>query len=302
VKTPRLLALGVLLSLTCFAASHAEEAPAPSRAPREALGALKLGNDRFVRNASAPVSLSQTRRALLAKGQAPFAMVLSCADSRVPPEHVFNVGLGELFVIRAAGEVVDRSIMASLEYGAEHLHIPMLVVLGHESCGAVKAVVDNAKVEGPNLEYMLNAIKAGSRRTSAEKAELRDAIMANVEQVINDALGGSKILRHAVQSGSMQVVGGYYELSSGKVLFSDPITSAPEPKTAPAHAEPVKRQPKAPAKAAKKRAPAAKSTALAVTPSPAIPEGVRVPWPTAPDGVLVAWPTPADQTLALRQP
>ena len=82
---------------------------------------LKSGNERFVKNASAAVSLGAPTREALAKGQHPFAMVLSCADSRVPPEYIFNVGLGDLFVIRAAGEVIDRSVMASLEYGAEHL-------------------------------------------------------------------------------------------------------------------------------------------------------------------------------------
>jgi carbonic anhydrase len=227
VKTSKLLVLGVVLSLTCLAATHAEEPPAPRPASRDALGLLKMGNDRFVRNASAPVSLSPLTRAALAKGQNPFAMVLSCADSRVPPEYVFNVGLGEIFVVRAAGEVVDKSLLASLEYGAEHLHIPLLVVLGHESCGAVKAVVDDAHVEGPNLEYMVKAIKVGTRRSTSEKLELRAAILGNVEQVINDMLSGSEILRHAVQGGQLQVVGGYYELASGRVLFSEPISSVP---------------------------------------------------------------------------
>ncbi len=210
-----------------MALPHAEEPVVRVATSRDALAMLKLGNDRFARNASTPVSLSPHTRMGLTKGQQPFAMVLSCADSRVPPEYIFNAGLGELFVVRAAGEVVDRSIMATLEYGAEHLHIPLLVVLGHESCGAVKAVVDGAHVEGPNLEYMVKAIKAASRRTPSEKVELRSAILGNVEQVINDALAGSEILRHAVQGGSMQVVGGYYELASGRVLFSEPITSAP---------------------------------------------------------------------------
>lgn len=228
-------------------ATHAEEAAKPAAATasltaRDALGLLKAGNDRFVRNASSPVSLSPLTRTALAKGQKPFAMVLSCADSRVPPEYVFNVGLGEIFVVRAAGEVVDRSIMATLEYGAEHLHIPLLVVLGHESCGAVKAVVDDAHVAGPNLEYMVRAIKAGTRRSPTERLELRAAILGNVEQVINDALAGSDILRTAVQSGMLQVVGGYYELASGRVLFSEPISTVPgarplpRPKPAPAAA------------------------------------------------------------------
>ena len=110
-------------------------------------------------------------------------MVLSCADSRVPPEFIFNTGLGDLFVVRTAGEVVDRSILATLEYGAEHLHIPLLVVMGHESCGAVKAVVDKAEVAGPNLAYMVKAIRAGTTRSAAEQTEIKAAILANVEQV-----------------------------------------------------------------------------------------------------------------------
>jgi carbonic anhydrase len=242
VTTSRLLVLGLALSLACLAATHAEE-PTAAVASRDALGLLKAGNDRFVRNASMPVSLSAPTRAALTKSQKPFAMVLSCADSRVPPEYIFNVGLGELFVVRAAGEVVDRSIMATLEYGAEHLRVPLLLVLGHESCGAVKAVVDDAHVEGPNLEYMVRAIKAGTRRTATERMELRAAILANVEQVINDALAGSEILRHAVQTGALQVVGGYYELATGRVLFSEPVAAVPTLKPAAAPSKAVAARP-----------------------------------------------------------
>jgi carbonic anhydrase len=150
-------------------------------------------------------------------------MVLSCADSRVPPEYIFNVGLGDLFVIRAAGEVVDKSVMASLEYGAEHLHIPLLIVMGHESCGAVQAAIDGAAVEGPNLQYLVKAIRAGTDRAPAAKKELREAILANVEQVINDMMAGSQKLRRSVDEGMLQVVGAYYELGSGRVMFSEPV-------------------------------------------------------------------------------
>ena len=116
----RLFVVAVLFCSPLLSTPLAQTMPAATqpRTPREALGVLKVGNDRFVRNASAPVSLSSNVREELAKGQHPFAMVLSCADSRVPPEHIFNVGLGELFVIRTAGQVVDKSILASLEYGA----------------------------------------------------------------------------------------------------------------------------------------------------------------------------------------
>jgi len=200
------------------------EEPSASRA---ALGRLKVGNERFVKNASVPVSLSTYTRQALTAGQKPFAMVLSCADSRVPPEYIFNTGLGDLFVVRAAGEVVDRSIMATLEYGAEHLHIPLLVVMGHESCGAVKAAMDDAAVAGPNLAYLVKAIRAGTKRSGSEQTGIKGAILANVEQAINDALAGSDILRHAVTAGTLHVVGAYYELGSGQVTFSEPVGAAP---------------------------------------------------------------------------
>jgi carbonic anhydrase len=229
-----------ILCCTGWSAGLAETRPMPT--PKEALGMLKVGNDRFIRNASAPVSLSPGTREELAKGQHPWAMVLTCADSRVPPEHVFNVGLGDLFVIRTAGQVMDKSILGSLEYGAEHLHIPLMVVMGHESCGAVQAATTNkGESMGPNLDYMLKAIKVGTSRTPAERTELKYAILANVEQVINDALGGSTILRKLVDMQKLQVVGGYYELASGRVMWSEPASAGPAQKAIPAPA------PKAPA-------------------------------------------------------
>jgi carbonic anhydrase len=192
----------------------------------EALGLLRAGNDRFVRNASAPASLSVNRRQELAAGQHPAAMVLSCADSRVPPEHVFNVGLGELFVIRTAGEVVDKSILATLEYGAEHLHIPLLVVMGHESCGAVSAAAQaKGDATSANMTYLLKAIQNARRQPRHEREEIRDLILANVEQVINDAMTGSRVLQRMVDTGQLGVVGAYYELVSGRVMFSDMVRS-----------------------------------------------------------------------------
>ena len=224
LRLPRVLvtpvAVGVAVLIAAISLSSEERAKAA-----DALARLRAGNERFVKDASAAVPLGPPARQALTTGQSPFATVLSCADSRVPPEYIFNTGLGDLFVIRAAGEVVDRSVMASLEYAAEHLHVPLLVVMGHESCGAVKAAVERTPVEGPNLQYLVSAIRAGITRTSTERIELRTAILANVEQVINDALNGSQILRHAVQGGNLQIVGAYYELSSGRVMFSDPAAA-----------------------------------------------------------------------------
>jgi carbonic anhydrase len=208
--------------------------------PQEALGLLKAGNDRFVRNTSRPVALGVNRRQELAAGQRPIAMVLSCADSRVPPEHVFNVGLGELFVIRTAGEVVDRSILATLEYGAEHLRIPLLVVMGHESCGAVIAAADaKGTTSSANMAYLLKAIQAARRQPKQEREEIKTLILANVEQVVNDAIAGSPLLQNRVETGQLGMVGAYYELVSGRVAFSELI--APAARTSQSSAAPAAR-------------------------------------------------------------
>lgn len=212
------LVVAAFVSLASWSPLAAE--PEPAAPP---LARLKAGNERYVKGALSSVALGSGTRQSLTKEQHPFAMVLSCADSRVPPEYIFNVGLGDLFVVRAAGEVVDKSVMASLEYGAEHLHIPLLVVMGHESCGAVKAAVEAEHGEGPNLDYLVSHIRAGFQHGAAEQKELRTVILANVEQVINDAMGGSQILRQSAMTGHLQVVGAYYELGSGSVVFSEPV-------------------------------------------------------------------------------
>jgi carbonic anhydrase len=193
----------------------------------DSLSKLKTGNARFVANPAAALPIDAGRRVALVAGQSPFAMVLSCADSRVPPEIVFNVGLGDLFVVRAAGQVSDHAVAASLEYGAEHLHAPLLVVMGHESCGAVKAAVEakpGASL-GPNLDYLIKAIVPAVRRTASEQSRIKAAILANVEESINDLLDQSAILRHLAETGKLTIIGAYYELSSGRVHFSEPISA-----------------------------------------------------------------------------
>jgi carbonic anhydrase len=157
--------------------------------------------------------------------------VLSCADSRVPPEVIFHTGLGDLFVVRAAGHVPDRSILASLEYGAEHLHIPLLVVMGHEMCGAVKAAIEtpaNTSL-GPNLDFLLKAIRPAVTRTSGQPADmrLRAAILENVEETINAMLDSSAPLKQLAATDRITIAGAYYELASGRVHFSEPVRVPP---------------------------------------------------------------------------
>ncbi|MGE3492556.1 MAG: carbonic anhydrase [Vicinamibacterales bacterium] len=217
-----LVVLGAI-SVTAWGAGPVESAGAAPAT--EALDRLKAGNARFAADAVAGHSIGQTRRVELAQSQTPYAIVLSCADSRVPPEIVFDTGLGDLFVVRAAGAVADRAILASVEYGAEHLHSPLLVVMGHDSCGAVTAAIETKTSLGPNLDYLVKAIQPAleQARHAGEKAELKTAIMANVEQVINDVLAESAIVRHLAESGRLQIVGAYYELESGRVHFSKPV-------------------------------------------------------------------------------
>jgi carbonic anhydrase len=196
--------------------------------PSAALERLKAGNARFVKDAASSMPIDEARRQAQTQGQSPFAIVLSCADSRVPPEIIFNAGLGELFVVRTAGGVADKAVLASIEYGAEHLKAPLLVVMGHESCGAVKAAVETkpgGPSMGPNLDALIGAIRPSFDRmaASADLAHLREAILANVEQEVNDVLGRSAIVKRLVTEGELLVIGAYYEFSTGLVRFSEPV-------------------------------------------------------------------------------
>lgn len=226
----RLLGVAVVVALSA-PAGLAGRGSATAADPVDAIARLKAGNRVFVEAPDQPLPVTPERRSALAKGQAPFASILSCADSRVPPEVVFHQGLGDLFVVRAAGHVTDRSVLASLEYAAEHLNVPLIVVMGHESCGAVKAASDTPATQslGANLDYLLSAIRpaVAATRSVPEAIRLRAAILKNVEDSINDLLEDSAILRHLADAGTMGLVGAYYELATGRVYFSEPATPGP---------------------------------------------------------------------------
>lgn len=201
---------------------------APESAALVSIDRLRTGNAVFAAHPEEALPITGERRTELTKGQAPFASVLSCADSRVPPEVVFHTGLGDLFVVRAAGQVTDKSVLASLEYAAEHLHSPLIVVLGHESCGAVKAAMETPATTslGVNLDYLLKAIRPSVAAAAAEPetTRMRVAILKNIEESLNDLIDGSPILKKMLEEGEIGVVGAYYELASGRVHFSEPIT------------------------------------------------------------------------------
>src|SRR2546421_4904043 len=144
--------------LTCAGGSNSQEAAPPT--PAAALKLLKQGNERFTQGKLAARDIGASRRAALAKGQHPFAVVLTCADSRVAPELVFDQGLGDIFVLRVAGNIADRSVIGSIEYAVEHLHTPLIVVLGHESCGAVQAALEGKSLPG-DLGWLVQQVHVG---------------------------------------------------------------------------------------------------------------------------------------------
>lgn len=215
-----------LAAVAVAAAWSTSPAAAEPPTPALALGQLKAGNDRFTKNASQPVALGAPAREAAARAAAPIAMILSCADARVPPEFVFNAALGELFVVRSLGGVADRAVVASLEHGATSLQAPLLVVMGHEACDIVHEATTAAEPAGANRRFLITAIRAGAERIAAEQQDVRAAVLANVEQSINDVMAASEPLRQAVSAGRLLVVGAYYEMASGRVVFSEPVTAA----------------------------------------------------------------------------
>ena len=190
----------------------------------QALEKLKAGNARYVANPQLCVADLTNNRSTVAKGQAPWASFVSCADSRVPPELLFGgVGLGELFVSRNAGNMVDTATMGTLEYGAEHLGVPLIVVLGHERCGAVAAAVEvfktGAKLPGsigPMVKPIVPAVKAISKK---EGDMVDNAVRENARMTAEKIKTQSPIIAHLIKAGKVKVVAARYDLDDGKVEF-----------------------------------------------------------------------------------
>ncbi len=188
---------------------------------------LVRGNERFLQGAPKGEHRDESRRRSLAASQSPSAIVLSCSDSRVPPELIFDQGLGDLFTIRVAGNVLGSAQVASMEYAIEHLGAKLIVVLGHESCGAVKAAITaKPKVSSgsTDLDWLVGAIKPNIRRREIasvrnDDVKIRGPVMANVDAVSEQLLVRSSIIRTAVDSGKLKIVRGIYGLESGKVDF-----------------------------------------------------------------------------------
>ena len=187
--------------------------------PTKILKRLKEGNKRFVSDLLDGDLQNSARRENLTGGQDPYAIILSCADSRVVPELAFDTGLGELFVVRVAGNIANTSSIASIEYAVAHIGSPVIVVMGHESCGAVTAAVQGGD-NGYNLNHLLGKIYPAVIACE-ENADLSDIVIKNAELSVEELKNRSTIIRNAVESGKLKIVSAYYHLDTGAIDFSD---------------------------------------------------------------------------------
>ena len=245
IHIPLLLVfLGVVGSNQFVCAADPDHADQPIVPPTEAISRLKQGNERYTRgnpqhphesidertrlatnsyeNASLIFPDMTKRREELAKSQHPFAVVLGCSDSRVPPEIVFDQGLGDLFVLRVAGNVIDDHSLGSIEYAVDHLAVRLIVVLGHQRCGAVKAAKETiaAKGEAPaHIQSLVTAIQPAVDATA--KGDLEATVRENAKNVVQALRSSAPVLKAKVDSGELKVVGAYYSLDTGSVAFPE---------------------------------------------------------------------------------
>jgi carbonic anhydrase len=202
--------------------------------PTECLKRLVEGNERYVANVpNSESALSHVRRIELASTQKPFAVVLGCSDSRVPAELVFDQGLGELFVIRVAGNIVAPSQLASVEFAAQAFGCGLVVVLGHSQCGAVAATLDDLSPDGTDAPSTLNSIISRIRPVVVSLVELgnalpretlmRAAVRANIRASVDAIQHGTPLLESMATAGQLLVVGAEYDLLTGKVEMLQPL-------------------------------------------------------------------------------
>jgi carbonic anhydrase len=220
----------------------------------EALHRLRTGNERFVDNVrSIEAIASQGRRAGLAAGQTPFAVILSCSDSRVPAEIVFDCGLGDLFVVRVAGNVVAPSLLGSIEFAVSTFGTELVLVMGHSQCGAVKATLSALGSAGrptsPNILDIVSRIAPSVGEMVAAQPNhpdlLEHAVRANVRASVAQLCHGSRILEDLIAQGKLTVIGAEYSLESGRVHFlKDPLSlplESPASSSVITHRPPVDR-------------------------------------------------------------
>lgn len=215
---------------TAPAVTQSGVTPVPEMAVNNADDALKklaAGNRRFVDDKPGRPHQSAARRTETAAGQKPFAIVLGCADSRVAPEQVFDQGIGDLFVVRVAGNVLDNTTLGSLEFAVAEFGAPLIIVLGHEKCGAVKATIEALEHKGDKapgeIPSLVNAIKPAIEHVKGKPGDLVDnGVRENIALVVDHLKKANPVLTKALKDGKLKIVGARYDLDTGAVEVTVP--------------------------------------------------------------------------------
>lgn len=236
----RLMALAIcaLAFFPVAPVAGAETVAAPVVAPmspQEALDDLKAGNRRFANDELREAKMSSKRRIQLSQSQHPMSVVLTCSDSRAAPEIIFDQGLGEIFVVRVAGNVGGPEVYASIEYAVAELKAPLVVVLGHSHCGAVATALKAKELPSYNLKLLIGLVNVGENLPANPEMALAAAIRNNVREQTLYLTQQSEIIRRAAKSGQIMIVPALYDLESGHVTWGNPADrSLPEIVDAPA--------------------------------------------------------------------
>lgn len=208
------------MTRNAIAATPAPTTPtAITETPDTAMARLMAGNQRFSSNQSQHPQQSVDRVHELAQSQNPFAVILGCADSRVPGEVVFDQGLGNLFDVRVAGNIITPEVLGSIEYAVAHLNAPLVMVLGHERCGAVSAAVQGGELEG-QIPSLVRAIAPAVARVQGRPGNaIENAVVANIQYQVEKLHQSSTVIQEAVRAGKLKIVGGRYDLDEGTVTL-----------------------------------------------------------------------------------
>ena len=232
------LTIGSVAFLSMAPVAAAEPVAAPAVAPmspQAALDDLKAGNQRFANDELSEAKLGWKRRIQLPQAQHPMSVVLTCSDSRAAPEIIFDQGLGEIFVVRVAGNVGGPEVYASIEYAVAELKAPLVVVLGHSQCGAVATALKAKELPSYNLKLLIGLVNVGENLPRNPEMALAAAIRNNVREQTLYLTQQSEIIRRAAKAGDIMIVPASYDLESGHVALGNPADrSLPETSDVPA--------------------------------------------------------------------
>jgi carbonic anhydrase len=198
----------------------AQSKETPFNKSHSTLQKLLEGNERYMAGKSLHPNQTPEHRIETAVSPNPFATILSCSDSRVPPEIIFDCGIGDLFVIRVAGNILNKEITGSIEYAVEYFGTKLIVVMGHKRCGAVLTAIKGGEFQG-SIKSLIEAIQPALEDAKRESGDLADnTVNKNIEMTVKALKSSSPILKNGIQQGNLNIIGAYYDMDNGRVAFN----------------------------------------------------------------------------------